>query len=88
MKEILEKWGWILISQLGPEYDDKEWLLRQQGDNDPFFQAGVLLLLERLAQKGEMDKKNYAYLYDRATQKFSHVGFLQKLWNAGRYKWW
>ncbi len=47
-------------------------------DHDPFFQAGVLFLLERLANKEETGRKNYAYLYDRVAAKFHQIGLLQK----------
>jgi hypothetical protein len=78
MKEILKEWGWVIISKFGPEYDNKAWLLIQHADDDPFFQAGVLFLLESLINKGETDKKNYAYLYDRVAAKFHQIGMFQK----------
>lgn len=78
MKEILKVHGWIMISKFGSEYDKKAWLIIQHADGDPFFQAGVLFLLERLANKGETDPKNYAYLYDRVAAKFHQIGLLQK----------
>ncbi|NDD59187.1 MAG: hypothetical protein EBZ47_08075 [Chlamydiae bacterium] len=68
----------IVISKFGSEYDKKAWLIIQHADDDPFFQAGVLFLLERLANKGETDPKNYAYLYDRVAAKFHQIGLLQK----------
>ena len=78
MREILSIYGWITISKFGTEYDRKAWLLVQHADNDPFFQAGVLFILEYLSYKGETDKKNYAYLYDRVASKFGGVGIVQK----------
>lgn len=78
MKEILKIHGWIVISKFGSEYDKKAWLIIQHADDDPFFQAGVLFLLERLANRGETDPKNYAYLYDRIAAKFYQIGLLQK----------
>ncbi len=78
MKEILEIHGWIVISKFGVEYDKKAWLIIQHADDDPFFQAGVLFLLEKLTNKGETDPKNYAYLYDRVAAKFYQIGLLQK----------
>jgi hypothetical protein len=78
MKEILKVHGWIVISKFGSEYDRKAWLIIQHADEDPFFQAGVLFLLEKLANRGETDRKNYAYLYDRVAPKFNQIGLLQK----------
>ena len=63
IKAILEIHGWIVISKFGIEYDQKAWLLVQHADHDPFFQAGVLFLLERLAHKGETDPKNYTPIF-------------------------
>ena len=78
MKQILNEHGWITISRFGAEYDQKAWLLVQHADDDSFFQAGVLFVLSCLVEKGETDKKNYAYLYDRVAAKFHQVGILQK----------
>ena len=78
MKEILREHGWIVISKFGSEYDKKAWLLIQHADQDPFFQAGVLCILEKMVNKKETDIKNYAYLYDRVAGKFHQIGFLQK----------
>lgn len=78
MKEILKEYGWITISKFGSEYDQKAWLLVQHADDDQFFQAGVLFILSTLLNKGETNKKNYAYLYDRVAGKFHQIGMLQK----------
>lgn len=78
MKEILKVHGWIVISKFGLEYDRKAWILVQHADGDPFFQAGILFVLEKLANQGETDIKNVAYLYDRVALKFNNVGVLQK----------
>jgi len=65
IKKILQKYEWITISKFGKETDKQAWLLVQHADNDPFFQAGCLFILSNLIDKGETDKQNYAYLYDR-----------------------
>lgn len=78
IKEILKEHGWITISKFGPEYDHKAWLLIQHADQDPFFQAGVLFILSQLLHRGETDKKNYAYLFDRVSVKFNKLGLSQK----------
>ena len=78
MKKILITWGWITISKFGHEYDNKAWLLIQHADLEPFFQIGVLWLLENIVNKGETDKKNCAYLYDRIALKFHHLGMRQR----------
>lgn len=64
MKEILQQYGWITISQFGEIADDQAWLLVQHS-GDLFFQEGCLFVLGNLVDQGETSKKNYAYLYDR-----------------------
>ncbi len=64
MKEILQQYGWITISQFGEVSDNQAWLLVQHS-GDLFFQEGCLFILSNLINQGETNKKNYAYLYDR-----------------------
>lgn len=78
MKEILQQNGWLTISRYGHDTDHQAWLLVQHADQDPFFQAGCLFVLTNLVAKGETDKKNYAYLYDRVALKFENLGMKQK----------
>lgn len=78
MKEVLLVHGWITISKFTKELDHKAWLLVQHADHDPFFQAGCLFVLSHLIKKGETNKKNYAYLYDRVSTNFQHIGMKQK----------
>jgi hypothetical protein len=78
MKEILSIHGWVSIPKFGAQADDQAWLLVQHADHDPFFQAGCLFILGTLIDKGETDKKHYAYLYDRVVLKFPNLGLKQK----------
>lgn len=39
--------------------------LIQHSDSDPIFQATMLPILKNLASKGEIPKKEYAFLFDR-----------------------
>lgn len=78
MKEILGVHGWLNISKFGKEYDNAAWLLVQHADNDPFFQAGVLLILSEMMEKKETNARNFAYLYDRVAGKLNHIGMYQK----------
>lgn len=70
IKEILLIHKWPNISKFGNKSDHEAWLLVQHADEDPFFQAGCLFILESLLKIGETNKKNYAYLYDRVALKF------------------
>ncbi len=78
MKEILKRHGWPSISKFGAEADYHAWMLVQHADADPIFQAGCLFILSQLVEMGETAQKNYAYLYDRVTLKFQHLGMKQK----------
>ena len=78
MKKILQEHGWIIISKFGKESDKQAWLLVQHADHDPFFQSGCAFILKRLVKFGETNKRNYAYLYDRAVLNFQNLGMKQK----------
>lgn len=63
--------GWPTISAVGKPAANAAWLLAQHADSDPVFQLQVLRLMEPLAAKGEADKRDYAYLYDRVILKIA-----------------
>lgn len=65
MKETVARIGWPTITRVGNEGADNAWLLVQHADRDRPFQAHCLKLMEPLLVKGEVDPKNFAYLYDR-----------------------
>ena len=65
LKEILAVHSWIVISKFGQQADKDAWLLVQHADHDYDFQNKILVILEELWPKGETNKTNYAYLYDR-----------------------
>lgn len=69
-KRVAEK-GWPTISSVGQQASSKAWLLVQHADHDPVFQLKALRLMEPLAAKGEVSKRNYAYLYDRVMLKLA-----------------
>lgn len=65
LKEEVTARGWPLISAVGTQGSAAAWLLVQHADDDPAFQLRALRLMEPLLEKGEVSKRNYAYLYDR-----------------------
>ena len=69
-KHVAEK-GWPTISAVGQQASGKAWLLVQHADHDPAFQLKALRLMEPLAAKGDVSKRNYAYLYDRVMLKLA-----------------
>lgn len=56
---------WPKQSVYGEEIDHMTWLLVQHADQDKEFQKKVLKILEKLCDRGETSRQNYAYLYDR-----------------------
>jgi len=65
LRELLEIYPWFTISQFGEKADHQAWLLVQHADQHVQFQERMLEILAPLAEKGETDASNYAYLYDR-----------------------
>ena len=65
LKTVIAKDGWPTISKVGEQASNNAWLLVQHADDDPVFQLRVLRLIEPLAKRGEVDRHNYALLYDR-----------------------
>jgi hypothetical protein len=72
LKRMIEKnGGWPKTSAVGHEASQSAWLLVQHADADPPFQLRALRLMEPLVAGGEVDKSNYAYLYDRVMLKIA-----------------
>ncbi|MDG5494891.1 DUF6624 domain-containing protein [Niveispirillum sp. BGYR6] len=65
MSEIMDRVGWPTANAHGAEAASDAWLLVQHVDMDPAFQARALALLGAAVQRGEADKRDYAYLFDR-----------------------
>lgn len=65
IKSIYEKIGYPSISKYGKENSYNYWLLVQHCDNDIIFQEKVMNNMKKLVVKNDVNKKNYAYLYDR-----------------------
>lgn len=64
MKEVVEAFGWPIISKFGERVVHAAWLLVQHADADPVFQEEVLSLMKALPD-GEVLKQDIAYLEDR-----------------------
>ncbi|MGB3627402.1 MAG: DUF6624 domain-containing protein, partial [Henriciella sp.] len=56
---------WWTISQVGEQPAYYLWLLAQHADRDPDFQKQALASMETLLADGEVDRTNFAYLFDR-----------------------
>lgn len=69
LKAWVEAHGWPTIERVGPTASHVAWLLVQHADDDPVFQFDMLRLMEPLAARGAVAKKDYAALYDRVMLK-------------------
>lgn len=65
LKEIIAQHGWPGKSLVGEDGAAAAWLLVQHADADPAFQRKCLDLMKPLLTKGEIEKRNFAYLTDR-----------------------
>jgi hypothetical protein len=64
-KEIIEKYGWPKITEIGKDGQNNFWLIVQHADQDILFQKLALSKMEKLIGTKEIDLENYAFLYDR-----------------------
>ncbi|WP_237709144.1 DUF6624 domain-containing protein [Sphingomonas elodea] len=71
LKAEVAKDAWPTIARAGESGSMMAWLLVQHADADPAFQLRALRLMAPLAARGEVNKRNYAYLYDRVMLKIS-----------------
>jgi hypothetical protein len=65
LKAAVARYGWPGKSIVGTDGAADAWLLVQHADQDRAFQKQVLALLEPLVKSGEVESRDYAYLYDR-----------------------
>ena len=55
LKKIIEKYGWITISEFGKKASRQAWLLVQHADEDPSFQQKCLKIMKNLIPKNEVE---------------------------------
>ncbi len=65
VKKIYAQYGYPTIRMVGADASHHFFTLIQHGDKDPQFQLEMLPVLEKLSKKGDISRKDYAYLYDR-----------------------
>ena len=65
IKEIFTTNGYPTVKKVGTDASHHFFALIQHSDSDPAFQSSMLPILKKLSKKGEVSKKDYAYLYDR-----------------------
>ncbi|XLS29878.1 DUF6624 domain-containing protein [Flavobacteriaceae bacterium M23B6Z8] len=64
-KDIFDQYSFPGINLVGEVSSFNFWLLVQHCDHDVVFQQNVLKVMKTEICKGNVDKKNYAFLYDR-----------------------
>ncbi|HEY0314232.1 MAG TPA: DUF6624 domain-containing protein [Allosphingosinicella sp.] len=69
LRAEVERSGWPARSTVGGAGAEAAWLLVQHADHDPAFQARMLKLMAPLAARGDVPRRNYAFLYDRVMMK-------------------
>lgn len=65
IKEIVANNEYPTIKKAGTDASHHFFALIQHSDSDPAFQSSMLPILQKLSKKGEVSKKDYAFLYDR-----------------------
>jgi hypothetical protein len=65
VKDILQKYGWPKITDIGKDGQNNFWLLVQHADHDIHFQQHALREMKKLIGSGELNMENYAFLLDR-----------------------
>jgi len=83
-KEIIRRYGWLKISQIGKDGQNNLWLIVQHADQDVLFQQTALLAMEKLKGTKEMNMENYAFLYDRVQCNLNYKQFYgtQVVWTS------
>jgi hypothetical protein len=69
LKEIVGARGWPTRQLVGEDGTNAAFLIAQHADHDPQFQEEMLPLLEAAAEKGEILRRDVAYLTDRVRVK-------------------
>jgi hypothetical protein len=78
---VLDRWGWITVSEFGPAASKNAWLLAQHADRDLAFQEKALQLMTAAFEKKDVSPADYAYLWDRVR---TNRGELQRYGTQGR----
>lgn len=81
LKADLAANGWYRISAFHPSASNAAWLMVQHADHDPAFQQEMLVMLEPLAVEGEIERSDFAYLFDRVAV---NAGRPQRYGSQGR----
>ncbi|MBO9676055.1 MAG: hypothetical protein J7577_21625 [Sphingobacteriaceae bacterium] len=64
-KAIYNQYGYPTMQMVGADAAHHFFVLIQHADSDPKFQVEMLPVLDKQSKKGNISRKDYAYLYDR-----------------------
>jgi hypothetical protein len=83
-KDIIMKYGWLTVSQIGKDGQNNLWLIVQHADQDVLFQQTVLLAMEKWKGTAEINPENYAFLYDKVkcNLNFKQLYGTQVIWTS------
>jgi hypothetical protein len=65
LKNLIKRYGWPKINDVGIEGSEAAWLIAQHADFDLQFQIDALRMIKEHAKKGEAPLHQIAYLTDR-----------------------
>lgn len=78
LKQIMEKYLWITISDFGFKASEDAWIIVQHAMHDSEFQHKVLFLMGYCLSNKEVEPIHYANLYDRITFHYRKFGMKLK----------
>jgi len=82
LKRVIARVGWPGESLVGRDGAHAAWLLAQHADEDLPFQKDVLARMMPLVESGEVEARNYAYLYDRVAVAEHRKQLYGTQWNG------
>lgn len=74
-KNIIAKYGWPKISDIGKDGQNNLWLVVQHADQDILFQKKALYEMEKHRKTNAINLENYAFLYDRVQCNLNYRQF-------------
>lgn len=77
LKLFMRKYPWFKISDFGKEGAEAAWLIVQHSA-DADLEARILFVMGNMLDSGDVDRQQYALLYDRATLTYRDFGIKQR----------
>lgn len=77
LKLFMQKYPWFKISDFGKEGAEAAWLIVQHSA-DADLEARILFVMDNMLDSGEVNRQQYALLYDRTTLSYRDFGIKQR----------